>query len=219
MNKLWAAVLTGLLCCGAVSRAADPVPLPVVTTPTAGTRPLDLKVPGSVRPVYTKSYDVAAPIQGAPAPLPKDTRIADPTPVAGGGCGAVPCGQPCETCTPCAGCNSCCASCGGLGLGNGKLRDWLSYRPCRTPLSECGAAPRIQHLYVFFLDVPCHACWQPSMCCENRCGTGGGVATGPNGAPTSGALAPAPAVAPMVPPAGAAPTEPQPVMPKNPPGH
>jgi hypothetical protein len=162
--------------------------------------------------VTTLSADVKAGSKGSepkmsvidgPAPLVKDgkpgdakepvTPAPDLKPVAppgsvflpgrdsAPGCaGCTPCTKPCETCRD------------GCGWGSGKLRRWLSYHPCRTPLSECAGAYRVPDIYTFFLDVPCRETWKPVECCEKPCGTCGPCGQAGSCGPTSSGPVPAP---------------------------
>src|SRR4029077_9545064 len=94
----------------------------------------------------------------------------------------------CKTDATCTSCTTLFGGFGGWGLGSGKCRAWLSYRPCRTPMGECGADYLEPHNYTFFLDWPCHPTWKPVQCCNNQCGTcGQGSCGSPNGnaAPTT----------------------------------
>jgi hypothetical protein len=229
MNKLWAAVLTGVLACSAVTRAADSTPPtspygapPVVMTPTTDdTKEVKKKVetvhqidplpPGNLKPVATKWADEKATTVIAPAPLPLDAKVTALP--ASHSCGA--CGPSCGTCAPvispkpCDTCGSCasakpCGTCGGCGLGGGKLRGWFSYHPCRTPMGECAADYRIPPVYTFFLDVPCHESWKPVACCDQPCGKCA------KRGPTCGGCAPAAPPAPV----DALLPEPVPVMPR-----
>jgi hypothetical protein len=175
-KKLWAAALTGLLGCVALSQAADPVapgtlvPMP----PGAQTRTIVPSPYGVVKPAETKWSEAKVQTSDKPAPLTPDTKPAQPSdlkPVAPPGSVLLPGGEGgAPGCSSCGGCATTCEACGaGHRLCSGKLRGWLSYHPPRTPLGECAGDYRIPDIYTFFLDVPCRTSWKPVEC-ERLCG-------------------------------------------------
>ncbi len=263
MKKLWATVLTGLLGCTAIGRAADPVapgalvPMPpvvrttntppspyaviptlppVVTTtttdeakaPKTTTEPVtriqpktlnyrpailetadpkspEVKTSPVLQPAETKWNAAKPPALDAPNAVMKDRNAAEPQAVttispdlkAVAPPGSVLLPGYSESAPPCASCTACpkpCEKCGGgCGWGSGKLRGWLSYRPCRTPLGECAGDYREPDIYTFFLDVPCRESWKPVECSNKPCGKCGPCGHAGSYGPTNGGPVPAPA--------------------------
>jgi hypothetical protein len=153
-------------------------------------------------------------LQANPAPA-VDSKTLAPVPAGASSCGScMPCPKPCAviiSCTPCpkpcaaettcpkarapvavpAPCAKPCATCSAsCGLGGGKLRGWLTYRPCRTRLGECAIDYRQPSVYTFFLDTPCRETWKPVACCNKPSGHRGGCQNACAAACGVGALAP-----------------------------
>ena len=193
MKKLWAAALAGLLGCSAMSWASDPVvpapsSLPAIPTAAPASQKSDAgAVEPAVQPTLPSPKEIAGEGPTASKKTTDGTKAGDPkvapapsqeikmiVPVPPG-CGS--CGKPCANRTPAVTLSSCtnCGSCEShswCGLGNGRLRAWLTFRPCRTPCGECVGDYLIPHTYTFFLDTPCHESWKPVACCDQGCGKG-----------------------------------------------
>ncbi len=188
MKKLWAAALAGLLGCSAISWAADPVVpvpsnLPAIPTAAPASQKTDAGVvdtatqPTLPSPKETAGGTKATDSKAAPAPS-QEIKMVVPVPPSCSSCSAG-CGKPCgignriAAVTPitCAA-SGCCESHSWCGLGDGHLRAWLTFRPCRTPCGECVGDYRIPHNYTFFLDIPCHESWKPVQCPDQGCGKG-----------------------------------------------